>query len=110
MRIDTGTDELLCELRDRVATVTLNKPPSHALSVFPAATFREDAHAYAKRIANGPATALRLMKRNLNRGALQGLRESLAMEAQHLVLSGQSEDAKEAISAFVERTPIFTFR
>ena len=80
-------------------------------SVFPAATFREDAHAYAKRIANGPATALRLMKRNLNRGALQGLRESLAMEAQHLVLSGQSEDAKEAISAFVEkRTPIFTFR
>ena len=26
MRIDTGTDELLCELRDRVATVTLNKP------------------------------------------------------------------------------------
>ena len=79
--------------------------------VFPAATFREDAHAYAKRIANGPATALRLMKRNLNRGALQGLRESLAMEAQHLVLSGQSEDAKEAISAFVEkRTPNFTFR
>lgn len=79
--------------------------------VFPAAGFREDAHAYAKRIANGPATALRLMKRNLNRGALQGLRESLAMEAQHLIVSGQSEDAKEAISAFVEkRTPNFTFR
>ncbi|MCY3640717.1 MAG: enoyl-CoA hydratase-related protein, partial [Gammaproteobacteria bacterium] len=26
MRIDTGTEELLCELRGRVATVTLNKP------------------------------------------------------------------------------------
>jgi enoyl-CoA hydratase/carnithine racemase len=26
MRIDTGTDELLCELSERVATVTLNRP------------------------------------------------------------------------------------
>ena len=79
--------------------------------VFPVASFRDDAHAYAKKIANGPATALRLMKRNLNRGALQELRESLAMEAQHLILSGQSEDAKEAIAAFVEkRAPRFVFR
>ena len=36
MRIDTGTDELLCELRDRVATVTLNKPEKRA----PNFTFR----------------------------------------------------------------------
>ena len=56
-------------------------------------------------------TALRLMKRNLNRGAMQGLRESLAMEAQHLVLSAQSEDAGEAIRAFQEkRKPQFTYR
>jgi enoyl-CoA hydratase/carnithine racemase len=26
MRIDTGTDELLCEIRERVATVMLNRP------------------------------------------------------------------------------------
>ena len=26
MRIDTGTNELLCEIRERVATVTLNRP------------------------------------------------------------------------------------
>jgi len=25
-RIDTGTDELLCELRERVAVITLNRP------------------------------------------------------------------------------------
>lgn len=32
-RIDTGTDELLCELRDRVAVVTLNRPQArNALS------------------------------------------------------------------------------
>lgn len=79
--------------------------------VFEPERFREEAHAYAAEIACGPATALRLMKRNLNRGALQGLRESLAMEAQHMVLSGQSEDAAEAIRAFQEkRQPVFTFR
>ena len=26
MQIDTGTEELLCEIDDRVATVTLNRP------------------------------------------------------------------------------------
>ncbi|MEJ2088317.1 MAG: enoyl-CoA hydratase-related protein, partial [Gammaproteobacteria bacterium] len=79
--------------------------------VFNAHTFHDDAQRYAAEIANGPATALRLMKRNLNRGALQGLRESLAMEAQHMILSGQSEDAAEAVRAFMEkRTPEFTFR
>ena len=79
--------------------------------VFDPETFREEAQGYAAEIANGPATALRLMKRNLNRGALQGLRESLAMEAQHMILSGQSEDAAEAIRAFMEkREPSFTFR
>lgn len=79
--------------------------------VFPAETFRQDAGRYAAEIARGPATALRLMKRNLNRGALQGLRESLAMEAQHLILCAQSEDAMEAVRAFREkREPRFTHR
>lgn len=79
--------------------------------VFESESFRDDAQLYAAQIANGPATALRLMKRNLNRGALQGLPESLAMEAQHMILSGQSEDAAEAIRAFMEkRKPDFTFR
>ncbi len=79
--------------------------------VFDPDSFREDAQNYAAEIANGPATALRLMKRNLNRGAFQGLRESLAMEAQHMILSGQSEDAAEAIRAFREkRKPQFSFR
>ncbi len=78
--------------------------------VFDPETFRLDAQAYAAQIANGPATALRLMKKNLNRGALQGLRESLAMEAQHQVDCAQSEEAGEAIRAFMEkRKPEFTF-
>jgi len=33
MRIDTGTDQLLCEIRDRVAVITLNRPEArNALS------------------------------------------------------------------------------
>lgn len=31
--IDTGTDQLLCEIEDRVATITLNRPKArNALS------------------------------------------------------------------------------
>jgi enoyl-CoA hydratase/carnithine racemase len=79
MRLDTGTDELLCEIEQRVA--------------------------------NGPAVALSRMKRNINRGGLQGLRESLALEAEHMVMSFQTEDAREAMRAFGEkRSREFKFR
>ena len=79
--------------------------------VFPTETFRTDAFAYAKKLANGPSMALSRMKRNINRGALQGLRESLAMEAEHVIASFQTEDAAEAVRAFMEkRDPRFTGR
>ncbi|MGI9322972.1 MAG: enoyl-CoA hydratase-related protein [Pseudomonadales bacterium] len=75
--------------------------------VFPADTFRDDALAYAEKIAMGPTATLGRMKINLNRGMDQSLRESLALEAQHLIDSGGSE-AREAISAFMEkRSPVF---
>ena len=80
-------------------------------AVFAAATFRDDAFAYAKRLADGPTVALARMKRNLHRGALQGLRESLALEAEHMVMSFQTEDAREALRAFAEkRKPRFRAR
>ena len=80
-------------------------------AVFPADTFRDDAFAYAKRLANGPTMSLSRMKRNVNRGGLQGLRESLALEAEHMVATFQTEDAKEAVRAFMEkRPPEFKFR
>ena len=80
-------------------------------SVFEDETFRADAQAYAERLANGPSVALSRMKRNMNRGGLQGLRESLALEAEHMVASFQTDDAREAITAFMEkRKPAFKFR
>ena len=74
--------------------------------VFDPETFREEAHAWAADIANGPATALSLIKKNINRGAFQGLRESLVMEAEHMMIAHQRPDSAEAVRAFMEkRTP-----
>ena len=76
--------------------------------VFPDDTFRTDAFEYARKIANGPTMALGLMKKNLNSGINQGLAASLAMEAEHLIMSGGSVESREAIKAFMEkRTPRF---
>ena len=80
-------------------------------AVFEPETFRDEAFAYAAKLANGPTVAISRMKRNVNRGALQGLRESLALEAEHTVMSFETEDAKEAVRAFAEkRPPQFKFR
>jgi len=76
--------------------------------VFPDNSFRIDAFQYARKIANGPTMALGLMKKNLNSGLKQGLAASLAMEAEHLIMSGGSAESSEAIKAFIEkRTPRF---
>lgn len=76
--------------------------------VFPDETFREDALAFAAGIANGPTNALGRMKVNLNRGVNQDLRTSLELEAEHLVASMGNPEAREAISAFMEkRVPAF---
>ena len=76
--------------------------------VFPEETFRDDAFTYAREIANGPSATLSRMKTNLNQGVNQGLKASLLLEAQHLIESAGSAEAKEAISAFMEkRTPKF---
>jgi enoyl-CoA hydratase/carnithine racemase len=80
-------------------------------AVFENEAFREDATEYAERLANGPTLALSRMKLNVRRGGSQSLREALALEAEHMVASFQSEDAHEAIRAFVERRkPEFKFR
>lgn len=76
--------------------------------VFPEESFREDAFAYAAAIASGPTRTYGRMKINLNRGMDQSLRDSLVLEARHLMDSGLDSESKEAIDAFLnKRAPVF---
>ena len=76
--------------------------------VFPETSFHEDALKYAIDIANGPTQALVKMKENMQTGLTQSLDDSFALEAKHMIESGRSEEAREAIAAFKEkRKPVF---
>jgi 2-(1,2-epoxy-1,2-dihydrophenyl)acetyl-CoA isomerase len=61
--------------------------------------------ALAERLANGPAIALRYMKRNLNVALHGTLSEGLDSEAYGMLRSRASYDHKEAARAFVEKRP-----
>ena len=61
--------------------------------------------AFARKIANGPTTAIRYMKENLNRAINGDLKTCLAMEADRMVRSTQTTDHKEAVRAFMEKRP-----
>ena len=74
-------------------------------AVFPQARFREEALRYATALAEGPTRTLGRMKVNLNTGMDQSLADSLALEARHLIASGADPEAREAISAFMEKRP-----
>ena len=79
--------------------------------VFADDSFRADALAFAKRIAHGPTTAIRFMKRNINTAAVSDLSTTMDQEAEYMVRAFATEDAREAIQAFVnKRTPEFTGR
>ena len=76
--------------------------------VYPQDSFRQAAMTFASDIANGPTNTLGRMKINLNKGMDQSLRESLVLEAEHLITSSGGAEAKEAIQAFMQkRQPVF---
>jgi len=79
--------------------------------VVPAASFGDEVHAFARRIASGPRIAYSYMKANLNAAAYADVRTMLEREALGQSLTGLTEDHKEAVKAFLEkREPKFQGR
>jgi 2-(1,2-epoxy-1,2-dihydrophenyl)acetyl-CoA isomerase len=79
--------------------------------VVPAASFAEEVHTFARRIASGPRVAYSYMKANLNAALYSDARSMLEREALGQSLTGLTEDHKEAVKAFLEkREPKFQGR
>ena len=66
----------------------------------PAAT-----QALARQLANGPRTALRYMKENINRAITADFKTCLALEADRMTRCAATEDHREAVRAFMEKRP-----
>ncbi|HYL60254.1 MAG TPA: enoyl-CoA hydratase [Candidatus Acidoferrales bacterium] len=73
--------------------------------VVPAASFRDEVHALASRIANGPTVAYSYMKANLNAAVTHEFSELLDREAWGQTMTGRTEDHREAVKAFLEKRP-----
>jgi 2-(1,2-epoxy-1,2-dihydrophenyl)acetyl-CoA isomerase len=67
-----------------------------------------ETHAFARRLAAGPPIALRYIKENVE-AALDGTLDStMDMEARNMIRARLTNDAKEAMAAFLEkREPVF---
>ena len=77
----------------------------------------DETMAMAKRLAEGPPIALRYMKENLNRALGGDPFECMDLEVTHHVHTGQTDDHKNAVQAFVEKritlfpyTTLFRYR
>jgi len=76
--------------------------------VYPQDVFRDEAMRYAREIASGPTEALGRIKQNLSAALTGSLNDAFALEAKHMIESGSSTEAREAITAFMEkRKPVF---
>lgn len=88
---------------------------AHALGIInkvaPDEAFADDVRETAARIAAGPPIALQYMKDHINRALSIDLATCLDMEAEHLLRCAQTDDHREAVSAFMEkRAPLFNGR
>ncbi len=71
--------------------------------VVPDDRLREEAFAWAKTLAEGPAKALRFMKDSLDEALMNDFLTSLDHEAERMVRTAGTTDHKEAVKAFVEK-------
>jgi enoyl-CoA hydratase/carnithine racemase len=79
--------------------------------VVPAADLMAETHAFARRLAEGPAVAMQLAKRLVYRSMEASWHEAFEMAGQAMAIAQATEDAREGPRAFVEkRPPKFTAR
>jgi len=79
--------------------------------VVPAARLREETDALARKLAEGPQTAIRLMKRVAYQSLRLDLRTHLDLVSSHMAVVRETEDHREGVRAFKEkRPPKFTGR
>jgi enoyl-CoA hydratase len=79
--------------------------------VYPKETFAKDVQAYASALAHGPVRAVNLIKRSVVEGIEMPLTAGLALERELQNRLFITEDAKEGLTAFVEkRKPSFKGR
>ena len=64
---------------------------------------QEEAFAFAKELADGPAVALGLIKDNLNWATGHDFLSALDHEAENMIQAGRTADHKEAVRAFIEK-------
>ncbi|MEE8346276.1 MAG: enoyl-CoA hydratase [Dehalococcoidia bacterium] len=65
----------------------------------------DETRALAERIAKGPPIALARMKQNMNLGLVSDYSTLLDAEAEGMIMTGMTEDNREAIKAFLEKRP-----
>ncbi|MEM7405547.1 MAG: enoyl-CoA hydratase [Pseudomonadota bacterium] len=74
-------------------------------ALYPAETFRDDALAFCRRLARGPAEALAAIKAGVYLGAEGSLADVFAYEKRVQTALFLSQDAREGMRAFVEKRP-----
>ena len=79
--------------------------------VYPKETFVQDVRSYAQALADGPSRAVSLIKRSVIEGIEMPLTAGLALERELQNRLFVTDDAKEGLTAFVEkRKPVFKGR
>jgi 2-(1,2-epoxy-1,2-dihydrophenyl)acetyl-CoA isomerase len=79
-----------------------------ATKVVTAESLADEVRRLATQLASGPTVAFAAIRRSLAYSASHSLEESLALEAEMMANTGETEDHRDAVAAFVEkRKPTF---
>jgi enoyl-CoA hydratase/carnithine racemase len=71
--------------------------------VYPGAQLMEETMKFARRLADGPSRAIRMIKRVAYQSQRSDLRTSLDLVSSHMGLVTQGEEHKEGVRAFIEK-------